>query len=402
MPDSVSNPIADSRYWTLLSDVLTRPPVASARPIKAWLLPLLNRFQLDVIVAELLAFQSSQVLAPARYALTILWPLAEKKIGADALGECLGAVFNACIHWGSVDDNLAWICSAVVDAYRNALANAGNKKKVGLYWSLATGSPISGLTYSLVTVQLYGSFLSVYLASWLSVICAASSLVSPSPTKQLEDSIYAAGIDTIFSLDALKQPLDVLFDALSVQSPTSSLFSLLPRLFTSFLNATHRHRSALFAPTTSTTSGKEEVRKMGMEFVKRCWILIQGPASLQEDFDVEKWRSIIGVLGTVEKERLFVPRGMRIDTTNSEYGGELTLNQARDKAVEILEDATLPKGKLLPKAVFVLNLNMGTEHGIEQAAVSIQLLNVLVRIEYDLIGSILNRVLSALINARSL
>lgn len=130
--NSTFDPIADSRYWTLLSAVLTTPPPTAARPMKTWLLCLLNRFQVDAIVIELLALQSLQVLAPARAALAVLWPLAEKKIGVDALAECLSAVFDACTHWKYVDDNLGWICSAVVAAYRNALANAGNKKKVSI------------------------------------------------------------------------------------------------------------------------------------------------------------------------------------------------------------------------------------------------------------------------------
>lgn len=134
--NSTSDPIADPRYWTLLCDVLAVSPPTNARPIKTWLLPLLNRLQLDIIVIELLACDSSQVLAPARAALTVLWPLAEKKIGVDALGECLSAVFDACAEWEQVDDNMNWICSAVVGAYRNALANAGNKKKVSVLFSV--------------------------------------------------------------------------------------------------------------------------------------------------------------------------------------------------------------------------------------------------------------------------
>lgn len=128
--NSTSEPIADSRYWTLLCSVLTTPPPTSARPIKTWLFPLLNRFQLDTLVIELLYFHSSQVLAPARTALTVLWPLAEKKIGVDALRECLSAVFDACAVWERVDDDLGWICLTVVGAYRSALTNAGNRKKV--------------------------------------------------------------------------------------------------------------------------------------------------------------------------------------------------------------------------------------------------------------------------------
>ena len=130
------DPIADPRYWTLLCAVLTAPPSTAARPIKTWLLPLLNRLQVDTIVIDLLTLQSSQVLAPARAALGVLWPLAEKKLGVDVLAECLGAVFNACTERERVDANMGWICSAVVVAYRNALANTGNKKKVSVRLSV--------------------------------------------------------------------------------------------------------------------------------------------------------------------------------------------------------------------------------------------------------------------------
>lgn len=200
-------------------------------------------------------------------------------------------------------------------------------------------------------VQLYNSFLTTHLFSWLCTICASPSLVTPSFTKQLQDSIYAAGADTLFSLDALKQPLDTLFAALSSSTRLiSSLLPVLPKVFTSFLGATHRHRSALFVSASSAVGGKEEVRKRGMDFIGRCWTLIWGSASLQADFEVEKWKSVIGVFEIVGKERLFVShsvRGTHVDATN-EYGGELVLSEARDKAVEILEtvDAS-PTGKLV-------------------------------------------------------
>lgn len=187
-------------------------------------------------------------------------------------------------------------------------------------------------------VQLYNSFLAAHLSSWLCVICTTSSHATLSSTKQLQDSIYAAGIDTLFSLDALKQPLDTLFDALS--SSIFSLLPVLPKLCTSFLSAIHRHRSVLFVSATSAPSGKEEVRKRGMEFVGRCWALVQNSANFQEDFEAEKWKSVIGVLKIVEKERLFIARSIRsmhTDITKGECGGELALSEARDKAVEMLE-----------------------------------------------------------------
>ena len=198
-------------------------------------------------------------------------------------------------------------------------------------------------------VQLYNSFLTTQFASWLCAIHTNPSLDGLSSTKQLQDNIYAAGTDTLFSLDALKQPLDTLFDAGS--SSISLLLPVLPKLCTSFLSATHRHRSALFVPATSAVGEKEEVRKKGMEFVERCWTLLRDSASLQEGLEVKTWESVIGVLRVVEKERLFVAhtiRGMHIDATKGDYGGELALSGARDKAVEMLETVdSSSKGKLV-------------------------------------------------------
>lgn len=209
-------------------------------------------------------------------------------------------------------------------------------------------------------VQLCSSFLTTYLSSWLCVISIGPSLVSPSSTKHLQDNIYAVGTDALFSLDALKQPLDTLFDALSSSlSPIPSLLPVLPKLFASFLSAAHRHRSALFVTATSATGGKEEVRKKGMEFVGRCWTLIQGSQSPQEDFHVEKWRSVIGIFEIVEKERLFVAssiRGSHIDVTNGKDGGGLALSQARDEAVEMLENTgACSKGMLVRWSSFQTN-----------------------------------------------
>lgn len=87
-----------------------------------------------------------------------------------------------------------------------------------------------------------------------------------------------------------------------------------------------------------------------MEFVARCWTLIRGSASLQENLEVEKWKSVVGVLRVVEKERLFVAhpvRGVHIDATKGEYGEELALSEIRDKTVDLLDTLdAISKGEL--------------------------------------------------------
>ena len=138
---TTQRPIADPKYWSLLQDILASSiSVSSPRPLKGWLVPLLFRVNLAGIVEKLLTLQEDcndlvAIYAFARAALTVIWPLAEKRVGMDALVECLSAVLCACAGWttsanDAYQDDLASICSTVVGSYSNALSNFGNKKKV--------------------------------------------------------------------------------------------------------------------------------------------------------------------------------------------------------------------------------------------------------------------------------
>lgn len=85
-----------------------------------------------------------------------------------------------------------------------------------------------------------------------------------------------------------------------------------------------------------------------MEFVGRCWRLIRDSSGLRADLEVENWKSVIGILQVVERERLFVAysiRGMHTDVTEGSNGEGLALWEARDKAVEVLEMVDTSKGK---------------------------------------------------------
>lgn len=51
------------------------------------------------------------------------------KIGVETLLECFGTVLDVSGELGS-DEALEGMCEAIVCSYREALGNAGNKKKV--------------------------------------------------------------------------------------------------------------------------------------------------------------------------------------------------------------------------------------------------------------------------------
>ncbi|KIO00541.1 hypothetical protein M404DRAFT_1003794 [Pisolithus tinctorius Marx 270] len=100
---------------------------------------------------------------------------------------------------------------------------------------------------------------------------AQSSQEDPSSKtpKQLHDTLYYAGIETLFSVEGLRQPLDTLLDALSRVCTDHHGLSLLPCPFAARLCAVNRHRTTLFPSSSGSASPalaiRETVRADAME-----------------------------------------------------------------------------------------------------------------------------------------
>ena len=145
-----ANPILDSRYWELLSDILCSPDEeakhADASPTaRRWLLPLLNRIPVAPIVRAYLTLSASldkrdrtSLNEPVARCLAVLWPLASLKFSPDTLLECFGALLAYLVSVGSEEDHrtdfdshVVRIGALLVSSYRTAYGNTVNKRKVG-------------------------------------------------------------------------------------------------------------------------------------------------------------------------------------------------------------------------------------------------------------------------------
>ena len=109
---------------------------ANARGPKIWLGSLLNRVPFAPILISTLTLSrnlsdtiSKDLLLLVRPCFSVLWPLSVHKIGAETLLECFGTVLDV-FGWLGSDVALEDMCEAMVFSYREALGNAGNKKKV--------------------------------------------------------------------------------------------------------------------------------------------------------------------------------------------------------------------------------------------------------------------------------
>lgn len=144
---SSSSSLVDLQVWKLLDDILeasanpTRGShISSSRPLRTWLLPLLNRIPTAPILITFLNSvaqgASSALLFHATRTLVSIWPLAVPKISVDTLLDCYAAVTGLFMRqfWKTCDTPTASLlirlANLVVSSYRSSLAHSSAKKKV--------------------------------------------------------------------------------------------------------------------------------------------------------------------------------------------------------------------------------------------------------------------------------
>ncbi|OJA09101.1 hypothetical protein AZE42_02578 [Rhizopogon vesiculosus] len=318
------NPAIDVRYWCLLRRVLDASVGVNARGPKAWLGSLLNRTPLAPIIISTLNLlrdlsdaDSEGLLLHVRSCFSILWPLSVHKIGVETLLECFGTVLDV----------------SVVNSYREALGNAGNKKK------------------------LHTTFLQTHLSSWIHTVSSSSHL-----PPHLNEAVYAAGTETLFSLDALRASpsFESLFTTISSfsNSPSNPAISLLTRLFSTHTHFLRRYRTTLFPVSQNKIQGREnEMRNTSTAFFNSCLKLLTGNA--------QSWEARVGLVSIIESERIYVSQGE----------SEGVVEGVREDAVRVLE----------------------AEAEDEVLCLALDVLIVLARADYDVIEPVIGRVLPRLI-----
>ncbi|KAG1757888.1 hypothetical protein EDB19DRAFT_1822830 [Suillus lakei] len=255
------NPVIDARYWSLLRKVLDGSVGAGARGLKVWLGSILNRTPLAPIIISILTLlrdlpvtEAKELLVLVHPCFSVLWPLSVHKIGVETLLECLGAVLDV----SSVlikDETLGRICESIVSSYREALGNAGNKKK------------------------LHATFLQTHLPSWEQIRCSLSMRFVHPPSSES------------------------LFAALSSSPKSPSAIPLLPRLFSTHTHFLRRYRTTLFPASQNKVQNRENDMKMtSMAFFASCLKLLAG-----NDLS---WEVRVGLVSIMESERIYASQGV--------------------------------------------------------------------------------------------
>ncbi|KAJ7102157.1 Urb2/Npa2 family-domain-containing protein [Mycena belliarum] len=320
-----SNPVLDPRFWSLLSDIVSD----QSKPVKHWLLPLLNRVPLaPVVVSFLELYKSAKVeirgplTSVATKSLVSIWPFAVHKISAETLLECFGTFMGVT----SAPKDLERLGTVMISSLRTSVANSSNKKKL-----------------------------------WF----VLSSDHAPSA---LQESVYNAGIETMFNVDTLRQVHNEDHPFfLALQSITGELVQpMLPRIFSSFVQNTKKYRNALFAQGSGHTPAAvtKQVHEASFSFFDSCEVLFSAA-----DLTPLMWEARLGLLTVVEEEHLF----------NS--------NQ--------LEEQTSLKAAV-PLILSVLK-SEAAGNCTEQAASSLACLSKLMQIDSDLILGDLHRILPNLL-----
>ncbi|KAF8078378.1 Urb2/Npa2 family-domain-containing protein [Lyophyllum atratum] len=355
--ETALNPILDVRFWTLLYDVVSsssgQAAETHARPLKTWLPALLNRFPFAPTLLSLFGLLRgldtlprkalSRVVSPC---LAVIWPLAIQKLNTEAIVECFGSFMDTYISTTQPDENLACIGNVVTSSYRNCLWNSSNKKKV------------------------YTAFLHNYLPSWLA--CAAQS-TTDEPHKSLLDAIYDAGAETLFNLDILRQTRDsktedALFESIApVLSSNLEIYSVLPRIFSSYIESIKKHRGALVSQGSAQlpATANAEIQSYGMRFFASCLSMSDG-----REQTTQSWSTTVSLLSLIDQEALF---------NRKQVEAEVLLNRIIEQALANLETNTSNSG-------------LGTY--------AVESLSALARIDYELIVPLVPRIFQKLLLSR--
>ncbi|KAI6151290.1 hypothetical protein BKA82DRAFT_4353152 [Pisolithus tinctorius] len=185
-----------SRTWLLLQQILSSS-ASSIRPTVILAPPLIYPNNLAGIVNGHVSLSHigdvalGGVYAPARAVLATSWPWSENRVGMDAWMEYLAAILGVSVPWNGIQDDPAWTCIRVVASYREALGNFGHKKR------------------------LYTIFLLTHMLHWIRTLLPSIASQSPNARsrqenpssktpKQHHDTLYRAGIETLFSVEGPK------------------------------------------------------------------------------------------------------------------------------------------------------------------------------------------------------
>lgn len=239
--------------------------------------------------------------------------------------------------------------------------------------------------------------MSTHLPLWLRTVSRSSTyhkgLSSSAVPNSLDDLLYNAVTDTLFSLDALKQPFETFLEAFT-RVPMNQALVILPRIFSSRLSATTQHRSTLFpasvGPKGSAIAMREAVRTDAMEAWKSCWRLLLHDAVRRHKDSSEAWMALVSILGVVERERLLVSTTV-LESQNDQDGvnecnARVELLEARECALAVVEHAC----QITP--------NFSVSEVDFPISLSLDALSALTRIEYEVISDVIPRVLLAVMN----
>ncbi|KAI0343910.1 hypothetical protein BDW22DRAFT_1473650 [Trametopsis cervina] len=352
-----SNPLLDVQIWTLLHDILqtsaslSRGSLAS-RPLRTWLLPLLNRIPTAPILVALFTLvdheSPPELLYVASKAFALLWPMAVPKIGIDSLQDCYGSVTRLLAQPVKKQSNEATDASVfrlvdlVVASYRSSSANSSAKKK------------------------LLSQFVQNIFLDWL----RCTSMDELSATRR---EIYQAGIDTLFNIDMLRhaqgRPDDSIEAALrgAIESIPDIVLMCIPRIFQSYIQVTQKHRNTLFSQGSSrgSVASTDQARTAGMKFFASC----QSVIGCAQEHD-GAWRTTVALLDFVDAQRL---------VGHNDEAATDTLRAVAESACELL-------GAHKP--------NPQIEHALAALA-------IITHIDYELVAPILPRILR-IIATRSL
>ncbi|TDL28743.1 hypothetical protein BD410DRAFT_824373 [Rickenella mellea] len=359
-------PVCSVRHWSLLDEIIKSLDVnrikAKSSTVRPWIMPMLNRIPFVPIVSSFFsshanASPSEDLVECFARCVCFLWPLAIPKTNIEVLMECFGGMllFLSMFHSGRGDSfqtSISNVMTMMTSSFRIAFGNSANKKKI------------------------FNNFTRNQLQQWMTAT-SNLSLSDEQGTSLLYNEVFNAGIEVMFSLDALKSSPEATETFSSIRtiladSNTTNVSNvrILPPLLRSFEQSIRKHRFSIFSSSSKDT-GHDVQSRVDMAVLN----VFSSCLDTTREFghSPEVWDVNVALLVALEKFGLaFTSMPEQLDT----------LKGIAEWATSFLQDDP-------------------DESRQGETNSFIEILSVIIRIDYDIISPLLPAILVWLSKARA-
>ncbi|KIJ38960.1 hypothetical protein M422DRAFT_33012 [Sphaerobolus stellatus SS14] len=282
------NPLTDSAHWDLLTDVLRAPGDTQIEPLLSTLLISNLLISFLQAIASTPTSWNEGLLASARAAFQVLWPISLPKTNLEAVTEPLWIYFSI----SSLDivkkfpEFFNDIGTLLLNGFQLAFENTNTAGKKKVFATFSQSHFHQWLKALHLTSESVSSTRVDLFQAGITILLYSNGLRASLNTSQAATKTSNNLVQTVFA--NTKDPL--------VQT---ALLQHLPRIYEEYIKALRKHRASIFPAASSAVQFNSEICLAASAFAERCLLFIG--QNVQKDNIVLGWKSKLNIIRVTEE-----------------------------------------------------------------------------------------------------